>query len=560
MWLSTFNAFLFNKLKTPRVFLLVLIIFVAALLRFYALPSFPPGLYSDEAVNGVNALEALHNTNFSAEGGPAFGWKVFYPENFGREGLFINIQALSVWLFGPEAWALRLVSGIFGTLTVLGLYFLTKELLRRNEVVSAEETDLYCIPFTKILLKKNEAAALLAAFFLAVTFWHINFSRIGFRAIMAPFWGTWGLYYILLAYRQLFENRALNLKSRQLYYALLGGLVFGAGIHSYIAYRVMPALLLLLFIKLAWDARRVALLKNFLAATAVIAVAGILSALPLLLHFVSVPADFTGRTGAISVFNSGQPFYDLGLNIIKTLGMFNVAGDWNQRHNISGNPQLFWPVGIFFLIGLYVGARAVFGRLIEIMRRLPRTASSEAIFGAFEYFVLFAWLALAALPVVISNEGLPHALRAILMIPPVFILSAAGAVYLYKKTIGVICARATDQADSLCRRLNVAVLVFLILLVFEAYTSYFILWGNNPKTAAAFNKETTDFAYEIRALPKELKKYVIYNPNDYGVYVVWFLTNSYLPDDQKKRNIFYFHPGEVDENQMQNGIFVTQMR
>ena len=551
MWLKSFNSFLLGKLKTPHIFFLVLTIVVAAFLRFYELPSYPPGLYSDEAVNGVNALEALKTGEF----------KVFYPENFGREGLFINIQAISVWLFGPQAWALRLVSGIFGTLTILGLYFLTKELLRWNEAPGPEETNLYCIPFTKILLNKNEAAALLAAFFLSVAFWHINFSRIGFRAIMAPFWGTCGLYYILLAFRHLLENREFNLKSRQFYYALLGGLVFGAGINSYIAYRVMPALLLLLFIKLAWDARRVALLKNFLVAAAVVSVAGILSALPLLLHFANVPADFTGRTGAISIFNSEQPLYDLGLNIIKTLGMFNVAGDWNQRHNITGSPELFWPIGIFFVIGLYIGARAVLRRLIEIMRRLPKAAStSEAVFGAFEYLLLFAWLALAALPVVISNEGIPHALRAILMIPPVFILSAAGAVYLYKKTIGVICAKATEKADLLCRRLNAAILVFLLLLVFEAYTSYFIVWGTDPKTAASFNKETTDFAYEIRALPKELKKYIIYNPNDYAAYVVWFLTNSYLPDDQKERNIYYFHPDEVDENQTQNGIFITRMR
>ncbi|MDO8523101.1 MAG: glycosyltransferase family 39 protein, partial [bacterium] len=150
-----------------KYWILVIIILLAAFFRLWDLKNIPPGLWSDEAMNGVNTIQAN-------EGG---GWKVFYPENFGREGLFINIQALFVKALGHEPWVLRLPSAIFGILTVLGLYLMTKELF-----------------FGRV--------AVFSAFFMATSFWHINFSRIGFRAIMAPFFLVWGFYFLLLVMRK----------------------------------------------------------------------------------------------------------------------------------------------------------------------------------------------------------------------------------------------------------------------------------------------------------------------------------------------------------------------
>ena len=114
--------------RKTKIALVLVVLIIGAFFRFYRIAEIPPGLYPDEAVNGNNAVEALHNTNFSAEDGPSFGWKIFYPDNNGREGLFINLQSISIKFFGAEPWALRVASALFGTLTVLGLYLLTKEL------------------------------------------------------------------------------------------------------------------------------------------------------------------------------------------------------------------------------------------------------------------------------------------------------------------------------------------------------------------------------------------------------------------------------------------------
>jgi hypothetical protein len=51
----------------------------------------------------------------------------------------------------------------------------------------------------------------------------------------------------------------------------------------------------------------------------------------------------------------------------------------------------------------------------------------------FGFWILFTWFIAAALPVVVSNEGLPHALRAILMMPAIFILAGFGGVWLTEK-------------------------------------------------------------------------------------------------------------------------------
>src|SRR3990167_955982 len=112
------NIIVNKKVRSAVWFWLILILVIATFFRLWQIQTIPHGLYPDEAMNGNNALEALDTGDF----------KVFYSENNGREGLFINIQALSLKAFGNEAWALRLVSALFGILTVAGLYLLTRQL------------------------------------------------------------------------------------------------------------------------------------------------------------------------------------------------------------------------------------------------------------------------------------------------------------------------------------------------------------------------------------------------------------------------------------------------
>lgn len=449
------------------------ILIIASFFRLNQLKTTPPGLYSDEAVNGNNAAQAILEKDY----------KVFYPENNGREGLFMNIQSVSMRIFGHEPWALRLPSAIFGILTVLGMYFLGKELFSKQ-------------------------IGLASSFLLAVSFWHINFSRIGFRAIMSPLFLIWGIYFLIHA----FKNSGIK-KKTSLFFAILGGVMYGLGFYSYIAYRVTPILVLGIiayFIARKWGE------KNVLYVSGLFLLTTFMVALPIGLYFLDNPQDFMGRTSQISVFSAPNPIGYALENTIKTLGMFNFIGDFNWRHNYAGHPQLFIPVGIFFIAGLAYSVAGLFKNK-----------------NRFEFLVILGMFILAFGPVIISNEGLPHALRAILMIPAVFLLSGIGFVKLYEYS--------KKHIHSPWR--GVAMGLVILILIAEAYISYFVLWANKPEVASAFNKDYTEMSYVIRSLPNEKTKFIIYETNGgqrpMSAEIIMYLTDSYLPIKQFNKNIYY---------------------
>lgn len=456
--------------------ILVLILVLAGFLRFYHLSSTPPGLYPDEAMNGNNALEALHTGEF----------KVYYPENNGREGLFINIQALFLKLFGVnEPWVLRFPSALFGTLTVLGLFFLGQELF-------------------------SVYVGLFSSFLLATSFWHLNFSRIGFRAILAPFFLVWALFFFLKSLKQ------VKYSDLWIVSGILAGTFFGLGFYTYLSFRVMP-LLFLLFLPFFLKE------KNFGRVASLFILTTFAIALPIGLYYLGHQTDFFGRTSEISIFSSPAPLRDLGVNILKTAGMLNIQGDGNWRHNYSDRPELFWPVGIFFLAGILTG-------LLHLRRNFREN---------FSFIFLFAWGLLAALPVVISNEGLPHALRAILLIPPAIMFAAVGAL----QTYNVLSRHLTPSL------LNSVMVIVIAIVMFEPFTTYFLRWAQNPNVQGAFAAEYTAIGREINQLPASTPKYVIVEAGGVDVrgipmpaQTVMFLTDSFTPDKQEEKNIHYVLP------------------
>lgn len=536
---------------TLPVILLLVILCTTLFLRLYALSSYPPALFSDEAVNGVNTLQALETHQF----------KIFYPENNGREGLFINIQAFFVWLFGPEAWALRFASVLFGTLTVLGLYFLTKELLGANNELRIMNNTSENLNSASLLhnslftIHTSNIIALSATFFLAVSFWHVNFSRIGFRAITAPFWGVWAFYFFFVARKQLLSAERASLN--YLPWSLLSGAVFGLGFHSYIAFRVMPAVLLFLLGYMLMEAKRGAYLKKFFIFAGIMILGAVITASPLLVHFLNSPQDIFGRTSNLSIFGDPNPIQELLGNIIKTLGMFNVVGDFNPRHNIPGQSELTLLPGLLFLIGLYVAGREVVKQIYNYIFSHALVPAAEAIPGLAYSFPLL-WLLVASLPVVISNEGVPHALRSILMIPPVFILAGLGATHIYS------WLRQKLEAHDLFTRhgqiIKISMSLIAILLFIQTFIAYFYVWGRDSKTKEAFSFDYNERAYELRALPQELNKYVIYNSGDTGINVVQFLTDTATPILQAEHNLHYITRDEVKPSPTPAGAYITELK
>ena len=375
----------------PQITLFVIVL-VGAFLRFFRLDELPPGIYPDEAMNAGDAVRAMQTGEYS----------VFYPANNGREGLFMNLIAFSFRLFGVNIISFRAVSAVIGVLAIVGIYILAKEFLRFME---SKKPALY-----------GELVALASALFLATSFWHINFSRISFRAIFVP---------MLLCFAVAFTLRML--RTRSLSAAFCAGILWGIGLYTYLAFRMallIPMFLVgafLFFVREEKTRRRLAhkmrirLSMARVKAVAVFILGGALALFPLAFYFFFNPQDIVSRTGGISVFAAPQPLLAFAESVGAHLQMFFFLGDGNWRHNIAGQAQLLLPIAVFFAGGLYVGARNILGAI-----------RGRRAWEAITWGTLWVWFGELLLPAVLTREGIPHALRSIGLIPVGFLFAGIG--------------------------------------------------------------------------------------------------------------------------------------
>jgi 4-amino-4-deoxy-L-arabinose transferase-like glycosyltransferase len=462
---------------------------LAAFLRFYQLPTVPHGVQVDEAMNGCNILQILETGKF----------QFFYPENMGREGLFINLQVLASYWLGNEPWVLRAVSAGFGVLTVWSTYLLVQELLS---------------PFT----------ALFASFFVATSFWHLMLSRLGTRAISAPFFFTVSLFLLIRACRAMRKEHASPWRMTA------AGLVYGAGFHTYTAYRVSPLVFGPVLLYFFMAARREGWLQRFRQGCIAFCGTVFVVLLPLVTYFLQHPAAATGRASQVMVFErSANPLLEIATNIWRTAQMFFFEGDHNWRHNYNSRAELFWPVGILFAFGIGIA-------IDTIVRAIRRRETSRHLLI---YVLLLAWMVAASLPAILSGEGVPHALRSSLMIPAVFALAGVGA------------ERAWSWSrESLPPMARISVLAaFILLVAYDPYSTYFERWASSSEIAGHFSKSLVDLADQYNRMPANTPRYIAVTstgPSANGIPVLLmpftYLTRSYTEKQQQETNIRYLTP------------------
>lgn len=193
-----------------------LIIFLSFFLRFYKLGEVPPSLYWDEIINCYDSY-CLLETGRDHHGR---SWPITYLTSYGdfKNPLYTYFGIVPVKVFGLNEFSCRFPSAFFGFLTVVLIYFLAKELFIGRK-------------------KLGEGVGVLAAFFLAVSPWHLQFSRAGFEANVNLFLIVLGIFLFL---------RAVNKKRC---YLLLSAVVFGLTPYSYHSSKmIMPILVLFLAI------------------------------------------------------------------------------------------------------------------------------------------------------------------------------------------------------------------------------------------------------------------------------------------------------------------------
>lgn len=466
--------------KKKNFILLVLIISLGFFLRFWNIDNAPPGVYPDEAVNGIDALSALQGH-----------WQWFYEANNGREGLFMNLIALFFYFFGISVFTLKLPAIIFGTLTALGTFLLSRELFSSRRI------------------------ALISSFLVATSFWAINFSRISFRANMLPFVLAFSFYFLLR-----------GLRTKRMIDFMLGGLFFGLGLHTYIAFRIAPLILLAMFFTLLLT--RKSFLKEFWKQLAMFFVSMLIIASPMIYTFYKHPGYISSRTGNVSVLNpeinNGHLvttfFRSFGLSIVK----YNLWGDQNWRHNYPPYPILDPITGVAFTFGLtyclfrlarllYLGARK---------RLLPRELET--------YMFLISWFFIMLAPEFMTAEGNPHALRSIGTLPVVFIIAAM--------TFGFLI-RQSENYTPLFKKISVFFMATMLITIglFNSL-KYHYFWANKKETAQSFNNNLMEISDHVRAVPKETQLHIVAESMQ-RIPIQLF--------NWERPNTSYYYPGEIDQ-------------
>jgi 4-amino-4-deoxy-L-arabinose transferase-like glycosyltransferase len=426
---------------------LLLVLGLAAFFRLYQMGQAPPGPHFDEASATFDALDVLSGRH-----------TVFSLRPFGREMLFVYVATPLVALLGPSRLAIRMPTAIVGILTVLAVYLLVRELLVKESKGRAQWT------------------ALLAALFLALSFWHVALNHLSFRANYVPLFETLCFLFLWLAVR-----------TDRLWAYVLSGLFLGLGLHTYIAARFVPVVLVVFFALLLptlWG-RRVIIQRwrrwLLLACVALVVFA------PLLIFFVANPEYFMMRAGGVSIFNpelhQGDLFGLLTRSVLGNLGLFGFTGDPNWVFNIPGRPGLDPVQAILFWGGLV---------LCLVRWRRPR------------YLFLFTWWLVMLMPSILAPDPIPHSLRAIGTLPVACIVSALAVTEL----VALVTRRFHRLRIVAPVVVTILLLIYLIWSGWNTWNSYFKDWLQRDEVYYAYHGHMADLAKQIDRDPDPEAVYI----------------------------------------------------
>jgi len=344
---------------------------LAAFFRLYRIDVLPPGFYVDEAYNAFDALRILEGAR-----------PIFLPSNQGREPLYSYLQAIAFALFGPDVLALRLTSVFIGLATIGAGYAFVRTLP----------------------LRRAPRIALLTAILLAITFWHVHYSRYGIRSILVPFLA-------LLACTFYWRGQIPNPKNSH-WALVISGVFLAAGAYTHPIGRLVPLILVgFTLYRIVLDRRRA---WRELSGLAIAGIVAAVLVLPLARYYLENPGALTNHPAQVSIFSDevieGSPARTLALNVLRVAGMFNWRGDpaWNQ--NLAGRPVFDPLMGIFFLIGI-----AWLAVTLVRPREDPRERDVAVFIGL--------WLAVMLSASIFSGNA-PHFTRAIGALPAVVFLPA----------------------------------------------------------------------------------------------------------------------------------------
>lgn len=436
--------------------ILTLILVIAFIFRVYKITTIPPSLNWDETSIGYNAYSILKTGKDE--------WGQVFPIHFKSFGeyklpaqIYASIPAIAI--FGLNEFGVRITPVVYGTLTVLLLFFLTREL------------------FAKSLITNH--LSLFTAFLLAVSPWHIQLTRGSFESSFSLFWFVMGTLLLI---------KGFNNKPKLLIASMIP---FVISVYTYNTARVFTPMFL--FIVYLLNIKY--LLKNF-KYLAFSFLAFLILALPIIPFVLSGDASARYKLVSITDDKGLIPRIEERRNLSKlppivtklihnrytyntyyfsknylahfTPDFLFLKGAGHRQHHVQGIGEMYWVQAPFLLFGFYL-----------LLKRKDDSLK-----------ILLPWLLLAFVPVSMTNDSIPNALRTLIAVPGYQILTAVGFMEVWQI--------AKDKRRNTILLLVVIVLFFVNFYLFATnlYTLYPIRyskdWQYGNKQVVEYIKDYQD--------------------------------------------------------------------
>lgn len=374
-------------------FILGIALVLAVFLRLYQLDQVPVALFGDEIDVGYQAYSLMQT------GQDIYGRTMpVYIKSLAefRAPLMIYSTIPFIWIFGLNEWGVRLAPAFWGIVSVFGIYLLTRQLF-------------------------DKKVAVLATLILAVSPWHLQYSRASFEVTMLLSFLIFGTYFFLK-----------GLQKPKLF--IFSAILFGLTPYIYSTALVFTPLLLLILVLTNKDfflKRR----KVFLY----LLIPLIIVTLPAL--FSVVRGEARERFSVVSIFQDtvlldkiniarktpattpvteslthnkplafGQVF---ALNYLRAFSFdfLFAQGDANFRQSIHEMGELHLYELIPLLVGLWL--------------LIKQETKKKMLIGG--------WLLIAPIPAALTYDGGYHATRLIVMLPALTIIAALGLEYILER-------------------------------------------------------------------------------------------------------------------------------
>lgn len=459
---------------------------VGTLLRVYAIDRLPPGLFGDEAVEGLDALDVL-----------AGNFNIWFHAHLGREPIYVYLDAISYMLFGITPLATRLPAILAGILTIPAAYWLVREW-------SAQLFDH----------ARSRRLALLTTALLAISFWHIQMTRNAHRDTLLPLVEAIGYALFWRAIR-----------TRQWKFYALSGAILGLAIYTYSPGRFV-GVFVGLFVALEFiigllndprprteEGKPNGTIFGHRSSVIGLGIAGLVAVLimlPLGIYFAQNPAQFMRRFDSTSVMDKGAPLESFTSSAIGNTLQFFVpdAGYQSKHYNLPGKPIFDLLIAPWFLAGIVIA--------------LTRIKKGE-------YRFLLLWYGIMLIPAFLTSDMIPKAVRVLGVVPGVFIFPALAMDWLIERAYGGTLTEAISSTNR--ARLNrmelalpnpfiVTMVSGLIAITFigsAIWTThdYFVAFANMPELPLAFDADQTEVAQFFTAQPSTQPVYYsheVYRP------------------------------------------------